>query len=105
MVLKSVQQGRITTTQEENEMTTLTELEALAKAAEQKGREVEKHLGYDGSRSGSYVASIRNDTILALIALCRQQHEACHVYKNVDMRKGHAMIIKALAAFEQFGKE
>lgn len=94
-------------TREDRDMTTLTELEALAKAAEQQGREVEKHLGYDGSRSGSYVASIRNDTILALIALCKQQHEVlrCMSGTGVAPKLTQQMRISAIAAFEQFGKE
>jgi hypothetical protein len=81
-------------------MTTLDHLEALADAATPWQNKLPmKTLDYNGT----ILLAANPQTIKALIALCRMQHEAL-----LWNRGGEPLPSKeaeALAAFEQFGKE
>lgn len=83
-------------------MTTLDQLEALAKAAlHENEHPLEIDLG-DISNSELFCAEVTPMTILALIALVRQQHEALKWCADDEL---DSTVREALAAFENFGKE
>lgn len=73
-------------------MTTLNELEALAKATDK----------FDANIFCQFYAAANPTTILTLIALVRQQHEALKWCADDEPDK---TVRQALAAFENFGVE
>lgn len=84
-------------------MTTLNELEALAKAMKAVDPRLLKPT--DGVLHWNYYDAVTPSNILALIELCRMQHE--HIEHFVIKQKpmdGH-YFYEAIAAFESFGKE
>lgn len=107
-------------------MTIITELEALAKAAAPGDwyfagcntvevnhpvhgvYEIAHPCIIDGT--ARFIAKANPSTILALIALCKQQHEALSLVDEIadDYAVSRGMtvpMVEALTAFENFGKE
>lgn len=97
-------------------MTTLDQLEALAKDAKDNPvaysmRDGHTHVDMRNAITQKLFQDAANPaTILALIELCKQQHEALLNCEGVfdeckDYPVTHDNVIEALAAFDRFGKE